>query len=101
MTCVFFFFSSTVELARLVGLLVAFLLSLLRLQLDQVVDSQDGDGGLCGELQALHLKMTEQYDTVYTVSNQGIWVLKQQDEAMQNVLPWKWLARRLPPSCCP
>ena len=56
------FVPSAVELSRLVGLLVALLLSLLRLQLDQVVDPQDGDGSLGGELQALHLNMMKQWN---------------------------------------
>ena len=38
-----------------IGLLVGLLLTLLRLQLDHVVDPQDCDGGLCGELQGLDL----------------------------------------------
>ena len=54
--------SSSIELARLVGLLVALLLSLLRLQLDQVINAQDGDGSLGGELQALHLNMMKQWN---------------------------------------
>ena len=44
-----------VEAAVGVGLLVGLLLALLGRQLDHVVDPEDGDGGLGGELERLDL----------------------------------------------
>ena len=49
------FFRLTVQLSGLVCLLVGLLLSPLGVQLDEVVDAEDGDCGLRGELEALDL----------------------------------------------
>ena len=46
----------TIEGSVSISLLVRLLLSLLWLQLDHVVDPQDGDGGPCGKLQGLDVR---------------------------------------------
>ena len=55
------------ELSAAQRVLVAPLVTLLRLQLDAVIDPEDGDGGLGGELELLHLGERRLEDAVLPV----------------------------------